>query len=245
MKAQYRNHNIYLITYVLIVVLWLVSMLIKAERTEGRQIRFDDEQYFDCNEGWYDDDGKVFNIEELVFTREDVLKEKTVHFRIPEDWKLNNGDALCFFSRGMDFKVYATAHEDSPNYGSEDFGSRDIYEYQQNAANLSGNDIGLTVQVVPINVQDKYNELSISITPAEYSAFILDMRIEKASDYVYNAIRSRMPRFIWSLFILFFGLAMIIYTLFAVERKREFIFHYIRQSAYDRISGDTDTNRQT
>ncbi len=221
MKAQYRNHNIYLITYVLIVVLWLVSMLIKAERTEGRQILFDNEEYFDCNEGWYDDEGKVFKIEELVFTREDVLKEKTVHYRIPEDWKLNNGDALCFFSRGMDFKVYATAPEGSPNYGSEDFGSRDIYEYNQNSANLSGNDVGLTVQVVPINIQDKYNELSISIIPTEYSAFILDMRIEKASDYVYNTIRSRMPRFIWSLFIVFFGFAMIIYTLFAVERKRE------------------------
>ena len=68
---------------------------------------------------------------------------------------------------------------------------------------------------------DRNNELSISIVPTEYSAFILEMRIEKASDYIYSTIRSRMPRFIWSLFIVFFGFATIVYTLFAVEKKRE------------------------
>ena len=221
MKKEYRKHNIYLILYVLLVVLWLGSVLFKAYRTDGDQILFHDGYYYDCTEGWYDDEGNVYNIENIVFTRDDVLKEKIIHYRIPDDCKLDSGDAICFFARGMDFTVYATAPEDSPYYGSEEFGTRTLYEFKQNAANLSGEDIGLTVQVVPINIMDKYNEISISMVPTEYSAFILDMRIEKSSDYIYSIIRSRMPRFMWSLFIVFFGISTIVYTMFAVERKRE------------------------
>ena len=61
----------------------------------------------------------------------------------------------------------------------------------------------------------------MAITPTEYSAFILEMRIEKASDYIFHTIRTRMPRFLWSIFIVFFGLATILYTMFAVDKKRE------------------------
>ena len=221
MKKEYLKHNLYLILYSLLVLLWLVSVLFKAYRTEGDQIIAHEGDYYDCSEGWYDDEGNVYNIENIIFTRDDVLKEKVIHYRIPEDCQLNGGEAICFFARGMDFTVYATAPEDSPYYGSQEFGTRTIYEFKQNAANLSGDDIGLTVQVVPINIMDKYNEISIAMVPTEYSAFILEMRIEKSSDYVYSIIRSRMPRFIWSLFIVFFGISTIVYTLFAVERKRE------------------------
>ncbi len=221
MNKQYRKHNIYLIVYIVIALLWLVSVLFKAYRAEGNQICSDDVEYYDMCEGWYDDEGNVYNIEEVVFTKDDVSKEKVLHYRIPDDCKLNGGEAICFFSRGMDFTVYATAPEDSPYYGSEELGSRTIYEYKQNSANLSGSDIGLTVQVVPLNIMDRYNEISISIVPSEYSAFILEMRLEKSSDYIYDTIRSRMPRFIWSIFIVFFGISTIVYTLFAVEKARE------------------------
>ena len=221
MEAQYRKHNIYLLVYTLIFVMWLGSVLIKAERTDGNQIIVEKGDYFDCCEGWYDDEGNVFNIEKLVFTKDDVLKEKVIHYQIPESCNLKGGEAICFFSRGIDYTVYATAPEDSPYYGSKELGSRTIYEYKQNAAHLTGKDIGLTVQVVPINTMDKYNELSMAITPTEYSAFILEMRIEKASDYIFSTIRSRMPRFLLSIFIIFFGLATVFYTKFAIDRKRE------------------------
>ena len=221
MEAQYRKHSIYLLVYTLIFVMWLGSVLIKAERTDGNQIIVEKGDYFDCCEGWYDDEGNVFNIEKLVFTRDDVLKEKVIHYQIPESCNLKGGEAICFFSRGIDFSVYTTAPEGSSYYGSKELGSRTIYEYKQNAAHLTGKDIGLTVQVVPINTMDKYNELSMAITPTEYSAFILEMRIEKASDYIFSTIRSRMPRFLLSIFIIFFGLATVFYTKFAIDRKRE------------------------
>lgn len=221
MESKYRKHSIYLLFYMLIFVMWLGSVLIKAARTDGNQIVVEKGEYFDCCDGWYDDEGNVFNIEKLVFTKEDVLKEKVIHYQIPGDCTLKGGEAICFFSRGIDFTVRTTIPEDSPYSGSKELGSRTIYEYKQNAAYLSGKDIGLTVQVVPINVMDKYNEISMTITPTEYSAFILEMRIEKASDYIFSTIRSRMPRFLWSLFIVFFGLATIFYTKFAIDRKRE------------------------
>lgn len=221
MKKEYFKHNLFIFIYILIFALWLVSILIKAGRAEGEQIISHKGDYYECNEGWYDDEGNVYNIEEIVFSKEDVLKEKVIHYRIPDDCTLTGGEAICFFARGMDLTVYATADEDSPYYGLEDFGSRTIYEFKQNSANLTGKDIGLTVQVVPISISDKYNEISISMIPSEYSAFILEMRIEKASDYIFSTIRSRMPRFLISLFIVFYGFATIIYTLFAVEKKRE------------------------
>ena len=221
MKNIYRKHNIYLIVYTSIVLLWLVSVLFKAYRADGDQILVHDGDYYDICDGWYDDEGNVYNIENIVFTKADVSKEKIIHYRIPEDCKLNGGEAICFFARGMDFRVYATAPKDSPYYGSDEFGSRTIYEFKQNSAKLSGKDIGLTVQVVPISITDRYNEISISIVPTEYSAFILEMRIEKSSDYILSTIRARMPMFIWSIFIIFFGIATIVYTFFAVGKKRE------------------------
>ena len=123
--------------------MWLGSVFIKATRADGNQILVEKGDYFDCCEGWYDDQGNVFNIEKLVFTKDDVLKEKIIHYQIPESCNLKGGEAICFFSRGIDFTVYATAPEDSPYYGSKELGSRIIYEYKQNAAHLSGKDIRL------------------------------------------------------------------------------------------------------
>lgn len=75
------------------------------------------------------------------------------------------------------------------------------------------------------------------MVPTEYSAFILEMRIEKSSDYIYSIIRSRMPRFIWSLFIVFFGISTIVYTMFAVERKREDKTVFFAWGSYSIIFG--------
>ena len=76
MKKEYLKHNLYLILYSLLVLLWLVSVLFKAYRTEGDQIIAHEGYYYDCSEGWYDDEGNVYNIENIVFSRDDVLKGK-------------------------------------------------------------------------------------------------------------------------------------------------------------------------
>ncbi len=73
--------------------MWLGSVLIKAERTDGNQI--------------------------------------------PEDCKLKGGEAICFFSRGIDYTVYARAPEGNPYSDSKELGSRTIYEYKQNTAHHS------------------------------------------------------------------------------------------------------------
>ena len=70
MISQYKKHNIYLLFYMVIILAWLGSVLIKAARAPGNQILFEKGDYFDCCDGWYDDDGNVFNIEKLVFTKE-------------------------------------------------------------------------------------------------------------------------------------------------------------------------------
>ena len=58
MISQYKKHNIYLIIYISIFLIWLGSVIIKAARTDGNQIIFDNGDYYDCCEGWYDDEGR-------------------------------------------------------------------------------------------------------------------------------------------------------------------------------------------
>ena len=48
--------------------MWFVAVLVRAARTEGYQILFSEGRYWDCAQGWYDDEGNVFNIEEYLFT---------------------------------------------------------------------------------------------------------------------------------------------------------------------------------
>ncbi len=50
-------------------------------------------------------------------------------------------ESLCFFSRGMNFRLFTTTPE-----GTE----YDLGAYDQNAANLSGTDIGLSYHVVSL-----------------------------------------------------------------------------------------------
>ena len=81
---------------------------------------------------------------------------------------------------------------------------------------------------MPICEEDENDEITLAITPADTSAFILAPRIQKISDYILHAIRSRILRFIASLFIFFFGFATIVYTMFALktERENKTAFHF-------------------
>ena len=218
---KYLKAYILGIVLCLSIVLWLIAVMVKASRTEGDQILYREGAYYNCAEGWYDDSGNAVNLEKLVFKKSDVLKTKIYHYRIPEEFELGESDSICFFCRGIDFNVYVTAPVDSSFFDSPEFGSRKLYEFNQNSANLSGQDIGLTLQTIPIYRSDKENIITIEITPTEYSAFILDMRIQKTSEFILSTLRSRIPIFVESIFILFFGLATIIYTIFAIEEKRE------------------------
>ncbi len=203
------------------IALWLIAVLLRAALTEGDQIAYRSGDVFLCADGWYDDEGNKCNIEKYVFTRADVGKEIVFHYKVPEGVSFEGDTALCFFSRGMNFRIYSTAQKDSPYYGLEGSGSQEIFAYDQKAARLSGTDIGLTVHVAPLRMTDKQSEISIAITPTEYSAFILQIRIQKASDFITGSIMSVMPRFIGSVFILFFGISIMVYTFFAVDDKRD------------------------
>lgn len=192
--------------------IWFVAVLVRAGRTEGYQILFSEGRYWDCAQGWYDEEGNVCNIEEYLFTEDDVGKEMIFHYRIPEQVDLVGDESLCFFSRGMNFRLFSTTPE-----GTE----YDLGAYDQNAANLSGTDIGLSYHVVSLRHTDRSNVISMAITPTEYSAFVLEMRLENAAEYVTSTVRSRMPMFIGSVFIVFFGFAIIVYAMFDVGAKRE------------------------
>ena len=194
------------------VGIWLIAVLVRAARTEGDQILYSEGRFWDCSQGWYDDEGNVYNIEEYVFTRDDVGKEKVFHYRIPEGVDLVGDESLCFFSRGMNFRLFSTTPE-----GTE----YDLGAYDQNAANLSGTDIGLSYHVISLRQTNESDEISMAITPTEYSAFVLEMRVEDAAEFITATVLSRMPMFIGSIFIVFFGFAIIIYALFDVAAKRE------------------------
>ncbi len=63
--------------------MWFVAVLVRAARTEGYQILYSEGRYWDCAQGWYDDEGNVCNIEEYLFTEDDVGKGMIFHYRIP------------------------------------------------------------------------------------------------------------------------------------------------------------------
>ncbi|MCR4741312.1 MAG: diguanylate cyclase [Treponema sp.] len=223
MKKKYVVYDTFISLYCLLIVLWVVAVLIKAYRAPGNQILYRAPAYFDCSAGWYDDRGNILDIDDLTFSKSEVGKERILHYQIPSDYNLCENQAICFFSRGMDFDVYAQSFNcnssDSENFNR--FEPRKIYEFRQNAARLSGEDIGLTAQIVPLHCSDKESEITLVITPAEYSAFILDMRIQKSTDFLLSVLRPRLSLFVASLVIFFFGIAILVYTFFAIKRERE------------------------
>ncbi len=216
-----KRKRIFILIICLLIVLWLCSMLVKATRTEGSQVLISEGSYYSCSQGWYDDAGNIYNMDKIDYNEEDLGKEHIYHYKIPYNLVIGEGFSICFFSRGLDYKVYATADEKSTYYGSKDLGSRPLYEFHQNGAGMTGTDTGLVLQTVPISKTDIENEITLSITPTEVSAFIIDMRIQDASDFILGTIRSRMLMLIESVVIMFFGLFTILYTAFAVENDRK------------------------
>ncbi|MCR5537570.1 MAG: diguanylate cyclase [Succinivibrio sp.] len=203
-----------------LIFTWICSILTQAYRAEGDQIVFAESEYFQCNEGWLDAEGQAVDLSKVKFTLEDLGKTFTYRYKFPPQLELQDGSSLCFYSRGLDLKIYATASEHSRYFNSEDFGSRKLYEFAQNGAGLTGTDIGLVLQMVPIYKPDLEHELRLEVTPAEASAFILDLRVQKTSDFLLSTIRSRIGMFVQSIIIVFFGIALMLYTFFSVVTTR-------------------------
>ncbi len=221
MKDLALRKIIFITILCLLVAVWICSLLFKASKVDGNQIFLAEGEYYSCSQGWYDGDGNVVKIDEIEFTGEDLGKEHLYYYHIPKDITVGEGYSICFFTRGMDFNVYAIAAEDSKYNSSNEYGSRQLYEFHQNGAGLTGTDTGLVLQTVPISKTDIKNIIALAVTPTEVSAFVLDMRIQSTSDFILSTIRSRMLMLIESVVIMFFGLFTILYTFFAVENKRE------------------------
>ena len=211
MNKPIFKHNLFNTIFCALIFIWLCAVHIQALKVDGYQIHFDKAKYTECNEGWYDDEGNEIDISKLKFSREDLGKQHNYHFYISELLDIGEDDSLCFFSRGLDLRAYISI----PG------GRRKVYDYYQNGAGIAGKDIGLEMQTVPINKNDKKHEVTFIITPTETTAFIMDMKLGNTSSFIRETIHSRLGMLIKSLFIFFYGFVVIIYTMFAVRRKRE------------------------
>ena len=213
MERDKLKHRIFFSIFYTIIFLWFILNGIIAHLTEKNQIFFSEGNKFECSENWYDDDGNKFNIKDLGFSKEDLGKKHTVHFQIPSDIELTDNYAICFFSRGMDFKLYMKATENSVYDDPEEYGKQYFYEYTQNSAGMAGPDIGLRMQIIPIYWTDIGNEVSFEIIPMDVTASFMDVSIEESSSYVFSVFRSNLIEVLESLIIIFFGIATFIYTL--------------------------------
>lgn len=219
MKKEAGRHDIFLVILAILFFLWVGIMLLKAYQTEGRQISLADESHYSCRSGWLDESGKEVDFDTLSYSRDDLEKVHVYRYRIPDDCTVRDGDSICFFCRGIDYKIYISPRED--RHLSFRGGKRLIHDYSQNGAGLTGKDIGLTIQTVPVYGMIQDCEISLAVTPHETSAFLMDVRIQKTSEFILSTIRSRMWMFVQSIAIAFFGIATILYTFFAVNRRRE------------------------
>ena len=211
MNKAISKHNLFNTIFCALIFIWICAIHIQALKIDGYQIHFDKAKYIPCNEGWYDDEGNEVDISKVKFTRSDLGKQHNYHFYISELFDIGEDDSLCFFSRGLDLRAYVTI----PG------GRRKVYDYYQNGAGLAGKDIGLELQTVPIHKTDKKHEVTFIITPTETTAFIMDMKLQNTSSFIRETIHSRLGMLIKSLFIFFYGFVVIVYTMFAVRKKRE------------------------
>ncbi len=219
-KNFIRNH-IFIIMLTISIGVWLSIMLIQAYQAGGMQIKIEIDNPYYCDNGWYDDEGNTYDISNVAFSKDELLNEYTFHYKIPTDIELGDNYAICFFSRGVNLKAYMSSTEDSVYYEDDEFENTLFYEFSQNGAGLAGHDIGLVAQIVPIYWTDLGNEVTFVVTPTEVSAFIIDVRIQETSKFIYGTVRSRMFKLVSSFFIAFWGIVVIIYTFFADERSQE------------------------
>lgn len=220
-SKKYIVNDIFIFLFLLAIGLWLLVVLIQANKTPGYQILFSKNHAYDCNEGWYDDHGNVYSLDEIYFDSQHIDKTFTFHYDIPADLKISSNDGICFFSRGLDYSVSITAAPENEYYDSEDFGSRHLQDYSQNSAGMAGEDIGIVAHVVPLECTDAGNTINMEITPRDFTAYMVNMSIDDASDYTFSIIRTRMPMFIASLVIVFWGLVYMLYNAFAIGRTRD------------------------
>ena len=220
MKEKNLKHVLLMLILVIPVIFWFVTVGYIMHTTEGTQLPIAEEDVnYDCNEGWYDDAGNTYDMNKITFEEGDVDQQLTLHYSMPDDLAYEDGLAICFLCRGMDFEVYSKSDGKDGRPDADKMGERSVYEFSQNGAGLSGRDIGLTLQTVPINITHKGNEITFIITPTDEAAFILDMHIQHSSNYVLSVLSSRVPAFIASVMIQFFGLFVIFYTAFALNVK--------------------------
>ncbi|MCR4587356.1 MAG: hypothetical protein K5682_03005, partial [Lachnospiraceae bacterium] len=213
-----KNRKIVLICFLGISCLWLLSVLLWAWKTPGEQITYTDAKYYNFNFDWYDEEGNTFNMHEYKYQTSQVDREVTLYYDLPKNLVLGPDYALCFMSRGIDFRVYL---EDQAGNKEE------IYAFDQNGAGFAGKDIGLTVQFVPIRPRDLGKTLTFVNTPRSTNSFMIEMRLTKNHEYLYSVIRPRLTYFLESFFITFFGMATVLYTLFAAEKeKKEKTYYY-------------------
>lgn len=237
MKNKVIKRKVFIITFVLIVLCWFIMIGYKAHLTEGNQILLPEEDYFDCSEGWYDDEGNTFNIEDISFDEDDIQKEFEFHYLIPADLYLDDNYSICFFSRALDMEAYMLATEESVYDDPETYGQQYFYEYEQNGAGLSGNDIGVVVHTIPIYWTDSGNEVTLILKPTEVTAFIYDIRIQDTSVYNYSILRERWGKFLASIIVLAFGIVSIFYTLFTPGIEKNKKSSYYARDMFGIIAG--------
>ncbi len=221
MKKKNLSHNIFILLFIAVILVWFITALFQAYRAEGYQILFEESEFFPCNDNWYYEQNDSINISKIKYSVEDLNKEHVYQYKIPENAVKGDNYALCFYSRGVDFTAYMSSTDSSKYYEENEFDDTVFYNYKQNSAGLAGNDIGLVAQIVPLYWTDTGNEITLKVIPTETSAFIIDMRIQETSDFIYSAIRSRMGMLVGSFLIAFWGIAVILYTAFAEATKRE------------------------
>ncbi len=219
MDALKVRHIIFNLILTIIVFLWFISAVVITLKKDGNQVLISEADYFECTEGWYDDEGNVYDMSNVSFTKDDIGKEFVFHYQIPTDISFGDNYSICFFTRGMNLNVCMRATEDSPYYDPEEYGTEYFYKYNQNGSGIAGNDIGLVVQIVPLYWADIGNEVTFEVTPTEDTAFFSDMRIQLTSEYIYSILRPRMASLFASLTVLFFGLATFFYTFFSSDIK--------------------------
>ncbi len=231
------TNRIFITAFVLLIAIWFILAASKAYFAEGTQIITYPEHYFSCSEGWFDDYGNDLDITKVIFTEEDLGKQFEFHYQIPVDLELQDNYSICFYSRGMDIDAYMSATEDSPYNDPDEYGDQFFFEFRQESAGLSGNDIGLVAQIIPIYWSDIGNVVTFIITPTSGTAFIYDIRIQETSNFIYNALRSRLVEMFSSLVVMFFGIACFFYTLFSPSIEQHKKISYYALSGFSFIIG--------
>ncbi|MCR5145324.1 MAG: GGDEF domain-containing protein [Lachnospiraceae bacterium] len=198
--------------FLLALIVWFIGIAVRSHSVENRKIFNSKNEYIDCNSGWYDMNENTFELDEIKFTKDDIGEGHLFFYRIPEDAEIDDGCALCFFSRALDYKVYI---KDANS--NDEMDARQVYTYTEEAVGIAGDDIGVVNRTVPLRATDAGKEIVLMVTPLRATSFIIQAKIQDTSEYMRNSIMDRMPMFFTSFFIVIWGICIMLYTYFAVE----------------------------